>query len=166
MKYSKNIIVIHWFSFVLILGLIFTGIKSEEMIASLDKILFYKIHFSIGLIVLMLTTLRVYFYIKDKRPSKNEKISQSQYKFIKVVYILFYIVLLALGFTGITAVFIDKIYLPIQTGLISDFPKQHSFIFFSHHILTKVFFLLLIIHLVGFITHLIRFKENTIKRIS
>lgn len=168
-KYNNRTIWIHWVSALLIFGLIYTGITMEHQSVSEHKFWLYKIHFAIGLIVFILTIIRVIALIKDEKPKSLYPQKSFRERFRKVVYYGFYIVILWMCVSGIISLSLENILPALQSGNINDFPEINADgfhpIMLSHHIIAKVVFLLLIFHIFGFLLHLIQKKENTLKRI-
>lgn len=168
-KYSNRTIWIHWVSALLIFGLIYTGITMEHQSVSEHKFWLYKIHFTIGLIVFILTIIRVIVLFKDEKPKSLYPQKSFREQFRKIVYYGFYIVILWMCISGIISLSLEKIIPALQSGNIADLPEINADgfhpIMLSHHIIAKVVFLLLIFHIVGFLIHLIQKRENTLKRI-
>lgn len=168
-KYSKRTIWIHWVSALLIFGLIYTGINMEHAAHSRGKFTLYKVHFTLGIIVFLLTILRVVALIKDTRPAPLYPQKSIHQKFIKFVHYGFYIVIAWMCISGMLSLFLEGIYPSLVSGEFADLPEinKDGFhpIMLSHHIIAKIVFLLLIFHVLGFVIHLIRKKENTLKRI-
>lgn len=168
-KYSKRTAWIHWVSALLIGGLIYTGINMEHGAHDLKKFFLYKVHFGLGFTVFILTILRVVVLLKDKRPKPLYRSKSIHQKFVYFVHYGFYIVILWMCISGISSLFLEGIFPALQSGLFADLPVINADgfhpIMMSHHIVAKLVFLLLIFHIVGFFMHLIRKRENTLKRI-
>lgn len=168
-KYSNRTVWIHWVSALLIFGLIYTGINMEHAIHSPEKFSLYKIHFTLGIIVFLLTNIRVVVLIKDKRPIALYPKKSIHQRFIAFVHYGFYAVIIWMCISGILSLFLEGIYPALVSGNFLDLPEINSDgfhpIMLSHHIIAKFVFLLLIFHVLGFLIHLIRKRENTLKRI-
>ncbi len=169
LNYSNRTIWIHWVSAILIFGLIYTGINMEHLEVNPTKFSLYKIHFVIGITVFILTIIRVIALLKDPKPISLYPKNSAREKFRKFVYNGFYIVILWMCLSGILSLSIEGILPAIISLNLSDLPEitkdgLHP-IMLSHHIVAKFVFLLLILHLGGFLLHLFTKKENTLKRI-
>ncbi len=168
-NYSNRTVWIHWVSALLIFGLIYTGINMEHGVHNLKKFNLYKIHFSLGFSVFILTIFRVVALIRDKRPETLYPKKSFHQRFILFVHYGFYIIILWMCISGISSLFLEGIIPSLFSGNFSDLPEisNDGFhpIMLSHHIVAKVVFLLLLFHVVGFLIHLIRKKENTLSRI-
>lgn len=167
-KYSSRTVWIHWLSAILIVGLIFSGINMEHNHNIAEKFKIYKIHFALGLIVFVLTGIRTIALFKDTRP-KELNVRKFHLRFVKVVHYGFYVIIMWMCISGSSSLIIENLYPAIINNNINELPEiganGMSFMMISHHILAKFVFLLLIFHVVGFIIHLIRKRENTLKRI-
>lgn len=168
-NYSNRTIWIHWVSALLIFGLIYTGINMEHAAHDLNKFSLYKIHFSLGFSVFLLTIWRVIALLMDKRPEALYPEKSLHQRLISFVHYGFYAVILWMCISGISSLFLEGIMPALVSGDFLDLPEISSDgfhpIMLSHHIVAKLVFLLLLFHIVGFVIHLIRKRENTLKRI-
>lgn len=168
-KYSKRTVWIHWVSSILIFGLIYTGINMEHSVHTPVKFTLYKLHFSIGILLFVLTMIRVIALLTDKRPVTLYPKKSFHQRFITFVHYGLYLIIIWMCVSGILSLFLEGIYPALKSGEFLDLPEisKDGFhpIMLSHHIVAKFVFLLLIFHLLGFLIHLIRKKENTLKRI-
>ena len=149
--YSSRTVWIHWVTAVLIFSLIYSGITMEHSPLNENKFFLYRLHFSIGFIVFILTIIRIFVLFKDPKPTSLYPVKSTRERFRKLVYNGFYIVIIWMCISGILSLSIEGILPAILSGLLSDLPE--------------IVFLLLIFHLGGFVSHLIQKKENTLKRI-
>ena len=168
-KYSKRTVYIHWSSALLIFALIVTGINMENTAHSPEKFTSYKLHFIMGIVVFLLTVIRIVALIRDVRPPSLYKKRSIHNKFIQFIHYGFYIVIAWMCISGILSLFLEGIYPALLSGNFVDLPEinKDGFhpIMLSHHIMAKLVFLLLIFHVAGILVHLVRKKENTLKRI-
>lgn len=168
-NYSDRTVWIHWISALLIFGLIYTGINMEHAEHDPAKFSLYKIHFSIGFSVFLLTIWRVFALLKDQRPQALYPEKSIHQRFIMFVHCGFYVVILWMCISGMSSLFLEGIYPALVSGNFADLPEINADgfhpIMLSHHIIAKLVFLLLIFHILGFFLHLIRKRENTLKRI-
>jgi len=168
-KYSNRTVWIHWLSSLLIFGLIFTGIKMEHEAVSEGKFLLYRIHFLLGNLVFILTVIRVIALFKDRRPVHLYPKKSLRERFREWVYNGFYVVILWMCISGILSLSLEGILPALQSSQWADLPEINEDglhpIMLSHHIIAKMVFLLLILHIGGFLLHLVQEKENTLKRI-
>ena len=165
-KYSKKIIRLHWVTVVLMLGQMITGTLLRDTDSLPAKTQLSIVHFSCGILVLMLSLARLYFFFADPRPGKPEQLKAAHQKWINAIHAGFYAVLLLLGLTGLISVAMDKFFLLALKDRLQDFQTRRNPILVSHFALTKVFILLFILHVVGFFRHWLVYKENRLKAIS
>ncbi|MFY0687207.1 MAG: cytochrome b/b6 domain-containing protein [Cyclobacteriaceae bacterium] len=168
-NYSVRTVWIHWVSALLIFGLIYTGINMEHGDHNLQKFNLYKTHFTFGITVFLLTIWRTIALMSDVRPTPLYKEKSFHQRFISFVHYAFYVVIIWMCISGIASLFLEGIFPSLISGKFEELPEivADGFhpIMLSHHIVAKLVFLLLIFHIVGFMIHLIRKKENTFKRI-
>lgn len=168
-KYSNRTVWIHWVTAVLIFGLIYTGINMENGAHDHTKFNLYRLHFSLGVGVFFLTLWRIVALLKDTRPAPLYPKKSIHQRFISVVHYGFYLVVLWMCISGICSLFLEGIMPSLLSGNFADLPEISSDgfhpIMLSHHIVAKLVFLLLIFHVLGFLVHLIRKRENSLKRI-
>ncbi len=167
--YSKRTIWIHWVSTLFIFGLIYTGIKMEHQSVGKEKYFLYQLHFSMGSLVFLLTIIRIIALFSDTKPKNLYPTKSFRERLRKVVYYGFYLVILWMCTSGFLSLVLEGIVPSLKSGNWKDLPEISSDgfhpIMLSHHIIAKMMFLLLLLHISGFILHLIQKKENTLKRI-
>ena len=165
-KYGKGTIIIHWVSLLLILILIPSGFIMAGTESGNEKILLLRMHVFIGVIVFILTLLRVRFFFKYKRPSKLETGSSFHNKLIVWIENSFYVILLLLSVSGVLTVLLGGLGQAIKTGSYTALPNKLELPpLTGHQVLAKLLIALLIAHILGVVNHYIKFKENTLKRI-
>lgn len=169
LKFSRPLVIIHWFTFITILLLIGTGFTyaDQSMFLIVPKILF---HSTLGLVVFLLTFLRIYFIKKKPQPTVMDTGSALENKLQNSVHKLFYIVLILLSFTGIVSMLILILRNYIFDG---NSPFGNSFSpqflpppFVVHRILAYSTVLLLVLHVSGLLIHGIKSKLNPLRRMS
>ncbi|HBI01442.1 MAG TPA: hypothetical protein DDY18_07440 [Flavobacterium sp.] len=167
-KYSKRIIWIHWISTLLIIGLSVSGVMMEDAKDTGFKLSLYQFHFVAGILVFLLTIMRVLAYFKDARPADLYPSQSFRQKIIHFVHKGFYWVILWMCVSGIISLFVQNLWQSALSSDASQLPnvrENMSVIMLSHHIVAKFVFLLLIMHVVGAFSHIIQTKENVFKRI-
>ncbi len=169
LKYSNRTAWIHWFSALLIFGLIYTGIKMEHLAVSEHKFLLYRIHFALGSVLFVLTIVRVITIYKTPSPISLYPKNSVREKFRNWVYKGFYFVILWMCVSGLLSLSLEGILPVLKSGKWANLPEISADgfhpIMLSHHLIAKFVFLLLLFHLGGFLIHLVQKRENTLKRI-
>jgi len=164
-KYSKGIIVPHWLSALLILLLFFQGLYMKELEMS-EKMGLIKIHAALGTIVLILTINRTISLFKTKRPDYLKTGSIINDKLMVWIHRAFYFLIYAILISGLSTIilggYVDALgsenFNVIKSS--EDVPPLQG-----HGIMSTILMGLVVLHVVGFIKHLILKKENTLKRI-
>lgn len=166
-KYSKGTIIIHWLSFVLIMALIPIGFIMSNMENGETKLVLLRVHIMVGILVFLLTLIRVWFFFKHKRPSKLQTGSRIHDKLIVWLENSFYFILILLSTSGITTAVFGKFAEAVQKGdasLLAQTVEVPPMM--AHKALAFILIILLIAHVGGVINHLVKTGENTIKRIT
>lgn len=166
-KYSKGTIIIHWLSFLLIIALIPTGIIMEDMEPGVAKINLLRLHALVGVIVFVLTLVRVWFFFRHKRPSKLETGSTIHNKLVVWIENSFYYLLILLCITGIATIVMGNLGEALQSNDASLLPKSLDIPpLYVHKASAMLLIILLLGHIGGVINHYVKNKKNTIKRIT
>lgn len=166
-KYGKGTIVIHWVSALLIFGLIPSGLIMANTEASETKAFLLRGHVVIGMIVFILTLIRSYLFFKSPRPPHLETGNKLHNKLVYWIENSFYIILILLPITGLAGIISAGWVEIVRTGNYELFQlNQEVRPLVAHENLAKILIALLIAHIGGVALHYIKFKENTLKRIS
>lgn len=165
-KYTKSTIIIHWIQGLLILFILVTGsFVLSEMPNTIEKLSSFKTHMILGLIITILTIIRIINIIKSPKPQALE-VSAFRQKLINFNHISIYIVLLIIGISGILlskgSGLGEMIFFGIESQLYDSF-KDYS-MGIVHGILTKVLLFLILMHIIGIISYKIKTKVNPVKR--
>lgn len=166
LKYSRGTILIHWISLFLILVLIPTGFIMANTKPDQTKLLLLKVHLLVGMTVFILTLVRVWFFVRHKRPAHLQTGSVFHDKLVVWVDNSFYVVLLLLALSGIATIITGGLGETITTGVDSRLPDRLNVPpLAAHQFLAKLLIALLLAHVFGVINHYLKFRENTLKRI-
>ncbi|HHH55264.1 MAG TPA: hypothetical protein ENK91_16515 [Bacteroidetes bacterium] len=165
-KYSKPTIIIHWVSAILILILFPLG-KYVEDLQPIDKLTPLKIHAILGIVVLILTLLRTYYFFKNPRPDHIKTGSKFNDKLAVWIHYSFYYLLFIITISGILAMIIIGYGNAIKANDISLIkPHENSLLIKTHGLMATIMMILFVLHVIGVVKHLIMTKENTLKRIT
>ncbi len=99
-QYGSVAITIHWLSALLIVALLVSGFRAGGMEDAVAKAEFLRVHIALGITVLVLTVLRILWWLfADKKP---ESIAMPvwQDRASRAVHILFYIVIFGMIASG------------------------------------------------------------------
>lgn len=164
-KFSKTTRVTHGITALLILTLFPMGKYMEGLVLS-EKMGLVKVHAILGVLVLILTIIRTISFFKHERPADLKTGSKFNNKLAVWVHNIFYFLLFGIAISGLATMVLGGYGEALKTGAL-DAVKSHDEIvpLKSHGIMSTIMMLLLIMHVIGFIKHLISKKENTLKRI-
>ena len=88
---------LHWSSVILIFLLIPIGLLMKRISEESLKVSFYKLHIFLGILIFILTLMRVIWIFFDIRPPHPSNMSSLHFNIYKLVHILIYLVLFLLS---------------------------------------------------------------------
>jgi cytochrome b561 len=164
-KYSLGTRIIHWLTAGLVLILFFMGKYMEEL-APADKTNLIQIHASLGVFMFVLTLIRSYFFFKHQRPADLKTASKINDHLLIWIHNAFYFLLIGIALAGI-GVILQGGYLEAWIHHAPEQIKSHANIplLSVHAFLAASTMILLLLHVIGYLKHLILKKENTLKRV-
>ncbi len=140
------------------LGLVMTRIDAGAVQQSL-----YRIHVTLGLTVLVLTVFRLVWLVFNRWPPPPPGLSSRRKKTFKTTHALLYVLLAALVTTGVGMLLLSGLSLsPVSlspAGIRDVAPRE------AHHLLSKLFIVLLVVHLTGVLDYQVR-KGDALSRMS
>lgn len=158
-KYSKGAILLHW----LIAALIIANYVLAQLAEDLPRMAaaaYMNPHKAIGIAILVFSILRLFWRLGHKPPPLPKAISGWQAKASKIVHFLFYVLIIAIpasgwlmvaAYPGAPAVDFFGLFaidLPIaESKELSGIGHE------GHEILTKVMFVLFIVHVAAALKH-------------
>lgn len=158
-KYSKTAILLHWAIAILVVTNVVLVSMAEELPRA-AKAVYMNPHKAIGISILALSLLRLFWRLGHKPPPMPDAISGWQATLGKTVHALFYVLIIAVPLTGwmMSAArpgsagvdFFGLFMLDLPGGdnkALSDFGHE------GHEILTKPLVLLIILHVIGALKH-------------
>lgn len=164
-KFSKGTIISHWLTAVLILVLFPLG-KYMEGLDTSEKMGLIKVHAILGIIVFIITIIRSYLFFKSPRPEDLKTGSKVNDKLAVWIHNAFYFLLFGIAISGIASMILGGYGDALSQGnseLILSHEKTPPLK--PHGVMATIMMVLLIMHVAGFIKHLVLKKENTLKRI-
>lgn len=101
-RYGAVAMAMHWATAAAILGLLGSGLIMEGMEADLSKLQLLRVHATIGILVLVLTLLRIAWWaFAERKPEEPAGMPSWQRTAARWVHRLFYIVILIMGASGL-----------------------------------------------------------------
>ncbi len=164
-KFDKGTIWIHWLTAILILALFPMG-KYMSGLEPADKMDLVKPHAILGIIVLVLTIIRTYFFFKRSRPADLKTGSKFNDKLAVWIHNIFYFLLFGIAVSGLATMVLGGYVDALKSGNI-EVIKDAAEIgpLKPHGALAMIMMILLLLHVIGAIKHYFLTKENTLKRI-
>ncbi len=164
-SYSKGSIVLHALQGIMLLFILLTGsLILSEMPNNVEKIGSYKIHMIVGLIIFILTFIRITFLLKSPKVEPLH-VNGIRAKLIKINHILIYVVVIAMAISGIVLSQLSGLGEIVFFGANKLIPNLEEFLpYFSHVILSKVLMFLIVMHVVGVFSYMFKTKENILIR--
>lgn len=167
LKYSKPTIYLHWISVVAISVSWVIGFLMSDYENSDNKLLLIGVHIALGFIVMVLTITRVYFALTTERPERVRTGNNLQDLLIPFIHYLMLVVIIFIGISGMMIViskglqdaFVSGNYLLLPPPVFNIYHKYHEMLSF-------LFVVLLVAHVLGIGLFYLKKKENLIKRIS
>ena len=152
---------LHWSTTILVFALIPLGLVMTRLPESADPTVLYRVHVSIGLIVLLLTLVRFVWRFADSQPSPLPMPAWRRVVF-RTVNACLYLGLIALVLTGLTML-IGSGMVPVPPEVvpdeIDDIPPRAA-----HRVLAWIFGVIVLSHLAGVVSYQLK-KGDTLGRI-
>ncbi len=162
-KYGRLAQILHWVSALLIIILWPMGFAMVRMADDATKTRLYQAHVAIGLIILVLTLVRIIWHFMDTIPESPEGLTSLNEKAFRWTHNLLYLILLLLATSGIGMLLLSNIGLfpgAVTPTAIADVPPR-----IGHSLFSKLFLLLFLAHVGGVIRYQMT-KGNTLARIG
>ncbi len=122
--YGSISITIHWLSALTLFIMIGTGFRASGMANELEKAALLKVHMSAGFVILILTLIRLVWWLwADKKP-RSIAMPKWQDKAAKTIHVLFYVVILGMVASGIGMLLLSEagpIIFGSSTNVLPDF---------------------------------------------
>jgi cytochrome b561 len=147
-KYGKIAQAFHWISALLIFAMLPMGLLMTRIADGATKNTLYKAHVAIGVLVLVLTILRIIWLFVEPRPETPPGLSPARAWVLKGVHVLLYALLLLLAVSGVGMLLGSGIGLSIG-GLTPDAILRDLTGLKVHGITSKLYIALLIAHIGG-----------------
>lgn len=177
-RYSRVAIAIHWLTaaailFELALGLTMTGPPSAGTFAG------YQLHKSIGIVILVLTVIRIAWRLGHPPPELQGDLKPIERQVARATHTLFYVLLLAIPLTGWLVVSTSKVPVPTHIFSLLPFPHipgvsaldaatkgwLHELAESSHYFLALGAIALLLLHVAGALKHHFADRNGYLARI-
>ena len=167
-RYHPLLVTLHWLMAIALIVALAMGtfVLKEIPNTSAEKIIALKGHMSVGVIILILTLMRLVVKIVTQKPDKSLTGNAFLDKLGVGVHHGFYLFIILMASSGIG--------IAIQAGLPdivfggSALPLPKDFFEYppriGHAIVAKVLMLLIVLHIAGALYHQLKFKDKLISR--
>lgn len=153
-QYGRIAQLFHWLSMLLIVGLAIGGTVMTRIDNTAQQTQMYKMHVTVGLIVLALTVARVIWIFVDKRPELPVGMKGAQKTAFAVNHLLLYLVIGLMVVSGVAMLLLSGVGLSpagVTPAGIENVPPRAV-----HDVVSKLFMLLFVMHLAGVIMYQVR----------
>jgi cytochrome b561 len=168
-KYNKGTILFHWIHGALLMFVLLTAsLVLSNLPDNAEKIPSLQIHIILGIVVVVLTIIRLIVLNKNEKlkPLKMDTFRQT---IVTWHHRLIYIVIFLIGVSGIISAKSANLGAIVFFGSkekLYEVVAQYGDIFFTiHGILAKILLFLIVTHIAGVIFYIIKNKDNILKRI-
>jgi len=168
-KYNNIAIILHWLIAIIIIlqlgcGLWMTNaIKNEETRKIAYE--FYKYHKSFGLLILILSLIRLIWRFYHKPPQMPKNMTKIEIFLANSTHIILYFLIIAIPFSGWLMTSSSSFGIATMFFGLFEWP-QISFIFnISHALMSRLMIFLLILHILAALKHQFINKDKLINRI-
>ena len=101
-RYSRAMIWLHWLTAAAVLALFVVGLAMTRMAPDASaRASLFRMHAVVGYAVLVMTVLRLYFKFRTPQPPPPPNMSGARLALYRLVHGLLYLLLLAMGITGV-----------------------------------------------------------------
>lgn len=163
--YGSVATIIHWVSALLILILLGSGIRADGTEDALAKVSILRVHVPLGIAILVLTLIRIgWWWMADNKPTALP-MPRWQDRFSRTVHVLFYVVILGMGASGVGMLILSGAGAIIFGGPAESLPNFWDYAPRTPHALGAKFMLgLLVLHAGAALYHHFFIKDGLLKR--
>lgn len=157
-RYTLPAILIHWLTAVLVIALFALGWYMVDLPRGPERSETFALHKSIGLTVLLLTAVRMFWRLRHPPPAYPETTERWRVRVARIVHMLFYVALVAQPLSG----YLSSSFSGYKTRYFGvplphwgrrDLPLNEFFTDI-HVACSVILFVLVIAHLLGALSHL------------
>ena len=159
---------IHWIHAALIAFVLLSGgLILSEMPNNAEKIGSLKVHMLLGILITLITFVRL--FKASKHPEmKPLEVGTGREKIIKWNHRLIYLMLIIVGLSGVIAANAsglgDIVFFGKEAELYADATSLSKLAGGVHAVATKLLMFLIVMHVAGIISYMLKTKENVLKR--
>ncbi|MBV5277509.1 MAG: cytochrome b/b6 domain-containing protein [Campylobacteraceae bacterium] len=165
--YSNPLVFLHWFQGILLTFILLSGTLVLSSIPNtIAKIGSLKVHIVLGLVIFILTIARLIILAKYPKPAKLTQMGVWREKLISLNHLLIYMVIIAMAISGVVLGKMTGLSDIVFFGSTLALPESFKALTIGvvHGVLSKVLIALIVIHIVGVFSYMLKTKENILKR--
>ncbi len=175
-RYSTVAIWLHWIIALMIIGNLLGGLTLDLLFPGKDpatietKRFIIGLHKSIGLCVILLTLLRIGWRLVNPPPPLPGHMTRIEVILAKATHMAFYVLMLALPFSGWAMVSTGKRVFPLQWFGLFEVPKLPlspdlgGFFYETHEVLGWIAVATLALHVLAALKHQVFDRDNLLAR--
>ncbi|MEM7749959.1 MAG: cytochrome b/b6 domain-containing protein [Pseudomonadota bacterium] len=147
-RFGAVAIALHWITALLLVGALGSGFRAADTVEPSTKIQLLAIHIPLAVAAIGLTLVRIFWWLfVDKKPAPLINTPNWQHRGAGAVHLLFYIVILGMGVSGIGMFVLSGAGPLVFAGVEGQLPNFWEYQpRFPHSIGAKLFVALLIAH--------------------
>lgn len=169
-SYSLIARIIHWLTALIILGLLVVGTYMTTMDMSEQKLQFYNLHKSFGLLALALAFVRIVWHLIKKKPKSLPTHKKWEKILSHAVHGFLYLLLIAIPISGwvmsSAGDFNIKFFSLNMPDIVSKDENLFKLSHGVHEILAWVLLGLLVLHIAGALKHHVIDRDETLERMT
>jgi cytochrome b561 len=165
-RYGTVPIVIHWLSALAIFVMLGTGLTAANTADAPAKTGILTVHVSVGICVLLLTLLRVVWWLAvDRRPEHHAGIARWQARLSHLVHYALYAVILLMLASGVALALLSGLLPALFTGGLAALPEFTDYPpFFAHWIGGWALIGLVALHVAAALRHHFLLRDSVLTR--
>lgn len=165
-RYSRMAVTIHWITALVIIGLMISGLRMEDMADQAAKAQLLMVHAPMGVLVGLLTLFRILWWWRyDTKPAPIGTTPPWQERIAGLVHALFYVVILGMAASGIGMMVLSGAGEIVFGGAGRALPDFNDFLpRVPHGIGAKVMIGLFVLHAGGALYHHFGLRDGLMRR--
>jgi|GEM_PF-273576 len=165
--YGRTAQLYHWVSAVLIIAMIPLGLIMGDIESESTKIMLYRWHVMIGVLIFLITVARIVWRRKDSEPDPPEGLHGMHLKAFNAIHVLLYVLIVVLAFSGVGIVILGGLADILSGASTHSIPADLNGFASGvvHEIAAKIYIALLIGHIGGVVFHQIT-KSDVLSRMG
>lgn len=170
LNYTNGAIYLHWLIAILMITMLFLG---EDMIRHATGTFYPSLHASLGVSILVLSVIRLWWRISHKPPALPSTMKKWEVGLSHITHILFYVLMIGLPLSGLMSFTSESARETILTGTsvfgvfpVPALPNIGGIGGVIHGLGAKLGQILVVLHVLAALKHQFIDKDNLLKRMS